>query len=109
VLWVGTASSLTGTITLAFSICPADGFVFGTFVCPSDLFPCFIVESPIVAAIAFSVDGITIAFNPIVFTTGEACTFDGLLTGLTMAGDFTCVDPFGFLAIAGTWNASRCP
>jgi len=108
-LWVGTASSLTGVATIAFRICAADAFASGTFVCLSDSFPCFAVESPILGTTVFSVDGITIVFDSVVFVTGDACTFDARLVGLTMGGDFICVDPFGFIVSAGTWNASRCP
>jgi plastocyanin len=108
-LWVGTASSFTGFVDLEFAICAADGFVSGTFACLSDFLPCFAVESPIFGSTGVSVDGVTILFAPFVFATGETCTFDGLLVGLTMGGEFVCVDPFGFVVSAGTWNASRCP
>jgi len=108
-LWVGTATSLTGLVDIEFMICPADAFVSGTFVCLSDFAPCFAVESAIFGTTFVSVDGITILFAPLVFATGDTCTFDGLLDGLTMGGDFVCVDPFGFVVSAGTWNASRCP
>ena len=108
-LWVGTASSLTGLVNLEFAICAADGFVSGTFECLSDFLPCFAVESSIFGTTFVSVDGLTILFDPLVFATGDSCTFDGLLVGRTMGGDFVCVDPFGFIVSAGTWDASRCP
>jgi len=109
-LWVGAASGLTASADIVLRICVADGFVVsGTFGCVSDFFPCFAGESRIFGTAFFNIDGFTIAFDPVIFATGDACSFDAQVVGLTMGGDFVCVDPFGFIVNSGAWNATRCP
>jgi hypothetical protein len=108
-LWIGTASSFFGFADIELTICAVDGFISGTFACWSDFLPCFGAESPLSGATIVGGDGVTILFGPVIFGTGDTCTFQGLLVGPTMGGGFVCVDPFGFIVTAGTWNASRCP
>jgi plastocyanin len=108
-LWVGAASGLTDSADIVFRICVDDGFVSGTFARSCDFSPCFGLESRIFGTAFFSIDGFTIVFEPVVFATGDACTFDAQLVGLTMGGDFICVDPFGFIVNSGAWNTTRCP
>ncbi len=107
-LWFGTATSVTGSIDIAFTICASDAFVSGTFFCLPGSLPCFVTESAIFGTTGVTVDGITILFDPLIFADGGSCKFNVLLVELTMGGDFICVDPFGFTLTAGTWDASRC-
>lgn len=108
-LWLGTASDLAGFIDIAITLCPADALVSGVLFCLPGSAPCFGVESAIFGTTFVGVDGITVIFDPIIFADGGSCTFDGLLFGFTMGGNFLCVDPFGFTVSTGTWSASRCP
>jgi plastocyanin len=108
-LWFGTATSVSGSVDIAFTLCASDAFVSGAFFCLPGSLPCFLTESAFFGTILVTADGITILFDPLVFGDGTSCTFDELLVGLTMGGDFFCVDPFGFTVSAGTWEASRCP
>jgi hypothetical protein len=108
-LWFGTATSVSGSVDIAFTLCASDAFVSGAFFCFPDSASCFVTESAIFGTTFVTLDGITILFDPLIFADGSSCTFDALLVGLTMGGDFFCVDPFGFTVSAGTWDASRCP
>jgi hypothetical protein len=108
-LWLGTATSGRGSIDIAFTLCASDAFVSGAFICLPGSVPCFVSESGFFGTILFTADGVTILFDPFVFADGSSCTFDALLVGLTMSGDFFCVDPFGFAVSAGTWSTTRCP
>ena len=108
-LWLGSASSGSGSVDIAFTLCATDAFVSGAFVCLPASGPCFLSESALFGTILLSADGLTILFDPFVFADGTSCTFDTLLVGLTMSGEFFCVDPFGFVVSAGTWGATRCP
>ena len=108
-LWFGTATSVSGSVDIAFTLCGSDAFVSGTFFCLPGAAPCFVTESAIFGTALVTVDGVTILFDPLIFADGSSCTVDALLVGLTMSGDFFCVDPFGFTVSAGTWGASRCP
>jgi hypothetical protein len=108
-LWIGTTTSLIGFADIDFVICGTDAFFSGTFLCLTEVLPCFAVESPIFGTTVVSVDGIAIFFDPLIFPTGDSCTFNAGLIELTMGGDFTCVDPFGFILNTGTWTATRCP
>jgi len=107
-LWFGTAASLAGSVNVVFTFCAFDPFVSGTFFCPSSV-PCLIAEGVIFGTTFVTVDGVAIVFDPLTFADGDSCTFDGWLGGLTMTGNFLCVDPFGFPMTAGTWGATRCP
>jgi plastocyanin len=107
--WVGTASGFAGVAAIEFRLCAVDAFVFGTFTCLSGFPPGFAVGSPIGGTAVIGADGIAIVFAPVVFVTGDVCTFDAPFVDLTMGGGFTCVDPFGFILNDGTWSASRCP
>ena len=107
-LWFGTATSGSGAVDFVFTLCASDAFVSGAFLCLPGSVPCLAADSALFGTILVTVDGTTILFDPLVFADGS-CTLDALLVGLTMSGDFFCVDPFGFAASAGTWRASRCP
>jgi hypothetical protein len=108
-LWFGTATSGSDSVDITFTLCASDVFVSGAFLCLPGFVPCFVTESAFFGTVLVTVDGLTILFDPLVFADGTSCTFNALLVGLTMSGDFLCVDPFGFAASAGTWRASRCP
>ncbi len=101
-LWLGTATSVIGTVDIAFAICPSAEVISGVFFR-------FGSETAIFGTAVIAVDGVSILFDPLIFADGSSCTFSGPLLGLTMGGDFACFDPFGFAVNAGTWGATRCP
>ena len=100
-LWLGTATSMIGTVDIAFPICPSAGIFSGVFRLGS--------ETSTFGTAVIAVDGVTILFDPLIFADGSSCTFSGSLLGLTMGGDFACFDPFGVGASTGAWGATRCP
>ena len=108
-LWLGTAVSDIGAVDIAFAICPSHEFFSGTFFCLPGSVSCFVTQSATFGTIAITVDGVSIVLNPFTFGEGAGCTFNGSLLGLTMSGDFTCFDAFGFAVSSGTWSATRCP
>ena len=99
-LWLGTATSVIGTVDIALTICPSADVLSGVFRLGSET---------IFGTAFIAVDGVTILFDPLIFADGSSCTFSGSFLGLTMGGDFLCFDPFGFVMSAGTWGATRCP
>ena len=101
-LWLGTATSVIGTVDIAFTICPSAEVISGVFFRLGS-------ETAIFETAIVAVDGVTILFDPLIFADGSSCTFNGSLLGLTMGGDFACFDPLGFAIRTGRWGATRCP
>ena len=108
-LWLGTAGNAAGYVNIGVTVCRSGSFVSGAYACVPATLACVGDASPLTGAIYADVTGTAIIFDPLIFSNGYGCGFRGLLVGLTMGGNYLCVDPRGFTVSTGTWTLNRCP